>query len=227
MLALIARLALLLGLRRRCHPENSGRQTDFAVLPALSTHIDRLLRLRLRFALLLRLYVLLLRLVLMLRLMLRLVVMLIGLLLIAALIEPRLLIVVTAILAVRIVTLIVVTAALAIEILLTALEATMLSVLLLLFEARIQDAVIVIGMLEVVFREHAIAGGAGVTSERQILLHELLRVAAHASGAAVEAARATTAASAHGTRTFAPITAALTAFHIVRFVHQLSRFLWK
>jgi hypothetical protein len=187
----------------------------------LTTLATRFGRLRLRFALVLRLL-----LVRVLMLMLVLMLILIRLGLVAGLIEPRLLIAVeTAIRAVRVVALVVIAAALAIVILLAAVA--MLPVLLLLFETRIQNPVIVIGMLEVILSKHAVSGRAGVAREREILLHELLRVAAHAPGAAVETTRAATAAPAHRTRTFAAITAALTALHIVRFVHQLSRFPWK
>ena len=102
-------------------------------------------------------------------------------------------------------------------------EAALLSVLLLLLEARVQHAVIVIGMLEVVFRKHAVTGGTRIPCEREILFHELLRVAAHAPVAAIIIGiSAAAAAAAHGPR-LAAVSATLTIFHVVWFVHQLSK----
>ena len=75
-----------------------------------------------------------------------------------------------------------------------------LAVLLLLFKARIQNAVIVIGMLEIIFREHAVARRTGVARHGEELFHQLLSIAPHAS---------------------VIVTSTLTVFHIiVWFVHQ-------
>src|SRR5581483_5924235 len=77
---------------------------------------------------------------------------------------------------------------------------TVLLLLLLRFEARIQNTVVVIGMLEIIFRRNPVAHGAGIARHRQELFHKLLRVAARPHVAAIEirvAVRPPTAA--HGT----------------------------
>src|SRR5690242_6903751 len=56
----------------------------------------------------------------------------------------------------------------------------LLTVLLLLLEARIQNAIIMVGVLEVIFRQNAVTGGTGVTRHIQELFHELLGIAPHA-----------------------------------------------
>ena len=97
----------------------------------------------------------------------------------------------------------------------------------LLFKPRVQNAVIVVGMLEIVFRENAVARRAGIARHGEELFHQLLRVAAHPAVvvAAVEIRVAATAATAAATSAawtrFAAVAATLTVFHIiVRFVHQ-------
>ena len=95
----------------------------------------------------------------------------------------------------------------------------------LLLEAGIENAVIVVGVLEIVFRQNAVAGRAGITSHGQKLFHQLLRVAAHTAViAAVEVRIASAATTATARARFAAaVTAALTVIHIVvRFiiVHQ-------
>ena len=96
----------------------------------------------------------------------------------------------------------------------------------LLFKPRVQNAVIVVGMLEIVFRENAVARRAGIARHGEELFHQLLRVAAHPAVvvAAVEirvAATAATAAATSAWTRFAAVAATLTVFHIiVRFVHQ-------
>ena len=111
--------------------------------------------------------------------------------------------------------------------LLTGLIVVRLTALLL--KAGVQDSIVVIGVLEIVFGQDAITGRAGIARHHEKLFHELLRVAARTTAAAVvigiatatpaAAATATTAAAA---RTgFAAVTAALTALHIiVLFIHQ-------
>ena len=92
----------------------------------------------------------------------------------------------------------------------------------LLLEARIQNTVVMIGMLKVVFRQYAIARGTGVTRHDEEFFHELLGIAPHAPTiAAVEVGVAATATATARAR-FAAITAALTILHIVMrlIIHQ-------
>ena len=121
--------------------------------------------------------------------------------------------------------------ALAVILLTVVLLAILLTVRLavLLFKTRIENTVIKIGVLEIVFRQNPVAGRPGVARHGQELFHQLLRVTAQTAViAAVEigvtattaATAAATAAAAARTR-FAAVTAALTALHIiVLFVHQ-------
>ena len=54
----------------------------------------------------------------------------------------------------------------------------LLLVLLLLLRLRRHDAVVVLGMLEIVFRHHAVAGGVGIARELEIFLIHIRRGAA-------------------------------------------------
>ena len=97
----------------------------------------------------------------------------------------------------------------------------------LLLEPRIQNTIIVIGMLEVVFRQDTIPGRARIARHGQEFLHQLLRIAAHPAVVTtvkvwIAATTATATASTTAARTrFAAVTTALTALHIiVLLIHQ-------
>lgn len=95
-----------------------------------------------------------------------------------------------------------------------AVVVLVLILLLLRLEARVQHPVIVVGMLEIVFRRDPVAHRAGVARHRQELFHQLLRIAARTHAAIkIRIARTTPASAAGRTRFAAIIAAALTVFH--------------
>jgi len=217
----------------RRNAENSGREADITI--GLRLRLLRLLlRLRARRGLLLRrIVVLLLRLVLLGLLLLGLVRLMVLVLL--RLVLLRLLLVVTlAVISALVATLIIILIAAVIVVgttlaTLIVVLALLVALTVLLLKASIQHTVIVVGMLEIVFGQHAVTGRAGVARHRQEFFHQLLRVATHtAVVAAVEIgiASATTATTAAArTRLAAAVPTTLTVFHIiiVLFVHQNDR----
>jgi hypothetical protein len=92
-----------------------------------------------------------------------------------------------------------------------------LAVLLLLLKAGIQHTIIMVGMLEIVFRKHTVARRGGVARHGEEFFHELLGVAAHTAIAAAVEVRVAPAAAAAAARwaRLAAVTAALTALHVV------------
>ena len=85
--------------------------------------------------------------------------------------------------------------------------------IVLLLESRIQNTVVMVGVLEIVLGQYAVARRCGVTRERQILLHQLLGVAPRPIIATIEvwiAARGT-----RFTTAAAAVTSALTSLHVI------------
>lgn len=190
-------------------PQDARRQADIHVLLDLHWRLLGLLRLLLG---------LLLGLMLRLRVLLRLLVLrlVLGLLIIAAVVALPLIVAVITVIA----ALVTVVAALV-----GALLAVILRVLtvLLLLEARIQNPVVMVGMLKVIFSQHTVAGGTGVARHGQELFHELLGITPYAPVVIpIKAAVWAPAAAAAWTR-LAVVTATLTIFHIfvmLLIVHQ-------
>lgn len=94
-----------------------------------------------------------------------------------------------------------------------AVEPARLAVLLL--EAGVQHPIIVIGVLEIILGKNPVAGGSGIARKGEILLHQLLGIAARPIVVAVEiriTARRTRFAT---TSTAAAITSALTSLHVI------------
>lgn len=94
-------------------------------------------------------------------------------------------------------------------------------IVLLTFEAGVDDPVIVVGMLIIILSHDAIALGAGVTRQRQILVHQLLRISTHAADIGVEIVVAMAARLVRAW--LAAVAASLPAFHGVRVCCGLTR----
>jgi len=115
--------------------------------------------------------------------------------------------------------------ALAVIVLLTAIVVGTLlllaAALALLFEPSVQHTIVVVGMLEIVFRQNPVARGRGVARHGQVFLHELLSIAPHPAVIATIEVGVTPPASSAATwwTRLAVITAALTVLHIVVCVH--------
>lgn len=89
---------------------------------------------------------------------------------------------------------------------------------MLAFKASIENAVVVIRMLEEVLGRDPVAGLVGVAGHRQIFVHELLGVAPHPAKILVIIAVLLPAAV-RWTR-FAAIAAPVPAFHVIQVSHH-------
>ena len=95
-------------------------------------------------------------------------------------------------------------------------------ILALLLKARIQNAIVVVGMLKIVLSGDAVSHLTGIARHGQELFHQLLGVAArpHPATAVIVGIPAATAPAAAGWTWFAAHAAALTVLHVVEIIHR-------
>lgn len=96
------------------------------------------------------------------------------------------------------------------------------AILLLLLKACIEHTIVMIRVLEIIFRGDAITHCTGIARHGEEFFHKLLRVAARSHVAAIEIGIAVRTAAAHGAwlASSTVIPSALSVLHIVRLIHQ-------